>query len=72
MCWLGLAEAPGTEDYFWTADGTAAGSKDAGWTGYTNWHKEEPNNYGGDEDAVFMNFWLHLGGRDPVAGRKNP
>ena len=63
-CWIGLAEPPDSENWFWS-DGTAAGTKGE-WSGYTNWDWGEPNNYGGrDEDAAFMNFWGHLGMPEP-------
>ena len=54
--------------YLWP-DGKAAGSKQTGWKGYTNWQPGEPNNYGGkDEDAVFMNYWGNLGMHAPWEG----
>ena len=60
-CWIGLSEPPNSENYFWS-DGSAAGSKEDGWKGYTNWNQGEPNNWDGkDEDAVFMNLWFLLG-----------
>ena len=59
-CWIGLAEPPKSEQWKWT-DGRVAGTKDD-WSGFTNWSSGEPNNWAGrDEDAVFMNFWGHLG-----------
>jgi len=69
-CWLGLAEPPDSEDWYWV-DGTKAnlesnwfGKMD--WKGYTNWDWGEPNNHNGtDEDATFMNLWLHLGMLEP-------
>ena len=65
-CWIGLAEPPGSEDWFW-ANGRAVGREGA-WTGYTNWNSHEPNNHGGrDEDATLMNFWGHLGMPEPWA-----
>ncbi len=52
-CHIGLTESADSENWFW-ADGTAAGTLFK-WSGYTNWEKGEPNNYGGrDEDVAFM------------------
>ena len=71
-CWLGLAEPPDSEDWFWV-DGTPASKASswfgkAEWLGYSNWDQGEPNNHAGrDEDAAFMNLWLHLGMRPPWA-----
>lgn len=63
-CWIGLAEPPDSENWFWP-DGTAAGTL-LKWSGYTNWDWGEPNNYRGrDEDAAFMNFWGNLGMPEP-------
>eukprot|EP00929_Paragymnodinium_shiwhaense_P071574 TRINITY_DN36374_c0_g1_i1.p1 TRINITY_DN36374_c0_g1~~TRINITY_DN36374_c0_g1_i1.p1 ORF type:complete len:460 (+),score=87.22 TRINITY_DN36374_c0_g1_i1:116-1495(+) len=54
MCWLGLEEVPGTEQWRWD-DGTEAT--------FSNWHHGEPNNFGGhDERRAMMNLdvnWLH-------------
>ena len=67
-CWIGLSEPPNSENYFWS-DGSAAGSKEYGWKGYTNWNPGEPNNWDGkDEDAVFMNYWDNLGMPRPWEG----
>ncbi len=67
-CWIGLAEPPDSENWFW-ADGTVAGTKGE-WSGYTNWEEYEPNNYGGrDEDAAFMNFWEHLNMPEPWSAK---
>jgi len=58
-CWIGLAEPMDSEEWLWE-DGTHLGRKGE-WSGYTNWDHDEPNNWGGtDEDATFMNLWLHL------------
>lgn len=63
-CWIGLAEPPDSEDWFWV-NGRAVGREGA-WTGFTNWNRHEPNNHGGrDEDATLMNFWGHLGMPEP-------
>ena len=70
--WIG--RTPDSEEWFWV-DGTPA-SQDTNWfgktdwIGYTNWQPGEPNNWAGrDEDATFMNLWLHLGMLEPWALR---
>ena len=65
-CWIGLSEPPKSESYIWS-DGTAAGKKGV-WKGYTNWNPGEPNNWHGDEDAAFMNYWGDLGLPPPWEG----
>jgi hypothetical protein len=63
-CWIGLAEPEDSEEWHWE-DGTRLGRKGE-WTGYTNWGGDEPNNWAGrDEDATFMNLWLHLDMPEP-------
>ncbi len=70
-CWIGLAEPQKSEQWHWS-DGRVAGSKD-NWSGYTNWNRDEPNNWAGrDEDAVIMNFWVHMGLPEPMFQERKP
>ncbi|CAE7556648.1 MRC1 [Symbiodinium sp. CCMP2592] len=63
FCWLGLAEEPQGEDWYWI-DGAGG---NAGKLGYWNWAKGEPNNGNGlDETVAIMNFNI------PVAQKEEP
>jgi len=62
ICWIGLAEAPGTESWGW---------HDGSEVSYSNWHTGQPDNFGGrDEDRAVMNFDWGVLAKQAVASWK--